>query len=392
MSDAARPSAAVMAMIERLVAFDTTSHLSNLALIEDVRGYLAGLGIRSRLTTDDHGHKANLFATLGPADRPGIVLSGHTDVVPVEGQDWHSNPFQVVERADRLYGRGTSDMKSFLALCLALAPEFLERGLTVPIHLAFSYDEEVGCLGVRRLLADLAHLPVQPRLCIVGEPTEMRVIVGHKSKRSMRCHVHGLECHSALAPQGVNAVEAAAEAVAHLKRIARRMRDEGPFHQLFDPPFTTVHTGVIHGGTALNIVPRECWFDFEFRAIPGHDDAALLSETKEWVAAHVEPEMKAVSPEAGFEWHETNHTAGLDMRDDDEATRFVSALTGANATGRVSFATEAGLFQQAGIPTIVCGPGSIEQAHKPDEFITLDQIAQGEAFLRRLMAQVCAAA
>jgi acetylornithine deacetylase len=244
-------------MIERLVGFDTTSRGSNLALIDFVRDYLDGLGIASELVHSEDGRKANLYATLGPDDRGGVLLSGHTDVVPVDGQEWRSEPFAVVEKDAKLYGRGTSDMKSFIAVVLALAPEFLERGLKTPLHFAFSYDEEVGCLGVRRLLAELEKRPVKPRLCIIGEPTLMRPVTGHKGKRSFRCHVHGFECHSALAHTGVNAVEAAAEMVAHLKGLARGRRDNGPFDPDYSPPYTTIHTGTIRGGTALNIVPKE---------------------------------------------------------------------------------------------------------------------------------------
>lgn len=376
-------------MIERLVAFDTTSHRSNLEAIQFIRDYLASLGVDSRLTHDDAGGKANLYATLGPDDRPGVLLSGHTDVVPVEGQDWDSDPFALVERDGRLYGRGTADMKSFIAVCLAMAPEFLRRGLETPIHFAFSYDEEVGCIGVRRLIADLDNLPVRPGLCIVGEPTEMKVIVGHKAKLSMRVHVRGSACHSALAPRGVNAIEAAAEAIGAIRAIARRLQQQGPHNADFDPPFTTVQTGLVHGGTALNIVPAECRFDFEIRSLPGHDALGLVDELKAHVARHIEPAMKAVDPRAGFIFEETNRTAGLDMRDDDEAVRFVQALAGANTTGRVSFGTEAGLFQQADIPTVVCGPGNIDQAHKPNEFIAVEQVARCEAFMRRLMDRVC---
>jgi acetylornithine deacetylase len=376
-------------MIERLVAFDTTSHLSNLALIEWVKAYLAKLGVESRLTFDDARKKANLFATLGPTDRPGIVLSGHTDVVPVDGQPWDTDPFKLTERDGKLYGRGTSDMKSFLAVVLTLVPEFLRRGLETPIHLAFSYDEEVGCLGVRRLLDDLAAHDIKPQGCIVGEPTDMKVITGQKGKVSVRCQVRGLECHSALAPHGVNAVEAAAETVAFLKRMARTRRREGPFNPLFDPPYTTILTGVIQGGTALNIVPRDCWFDFEFRYIPGDDPFALLEQVERYVKTELEPEMHAVSPDTGFEFDARGGFNGLDITDDAEITTFVKSVSGANSTGKVSFGTEAGLFQHAGIPAVICGPGSIDQAHKPNEFVTLEQVALCETFMRRLIDRVC---
>jgi len=376
-------------MIERLVGFDTTSRLSNLALIEWVEAYLAEHGVESRLTFDDERKKANLFATLGPADKPGLVLSGHTDVVPVDGQDWNSDPFELIERDGKLYGRGTSDMKSFLAVALTMVPEFMRRGLDTPIHLALSYDEEVGCIGVRRLLADLDEVGVKPQSCIVGEPTEMKVITGHKGKLSIRCRVRGLECHSALAPQGVNAVEAAAETIAFLKRMARERRRDGPFNRLFDPAYTTIHTGVIHGGTALNIVPRDCAFDFELRYIPGDDPHALLGLVKQFCATELEPEMHAVAPSTGFHFDAIGGFSGLDIEDDSEIATFAKSLSGANDTGKVSFGTEAGLFQHSGIPTVICGPGSIEQAHKPNEYVALEQIALCERFMRRLMDRVC---
>jgi acetylornithine deacetylase len=376
-------------LVRRLVGFDTTSRDSNLALIAFVRDYLAALGVDSEQVPDETGRKANLFATLGPTDRGGVMLSGHTDVVPVDGQDWSTDPFDVVERDGRLYGRGTSDMKSFLAVVLALAPEFLARGLETPIHLAFSYDEEVGCVGVRRLIARLAERPVRPRLCIVGEPTEMRPIIGHKGKKSYWCHVRGFECHSALAHAGVNAIEAAAEIVAYLKSMARRHRDQGPFDPDYAPPYTTVHTGTIAGGTALNIVPKDCRFEFEFRYLPTDDPVALYDEVRRYAAATILPEMRSVQPGTGIEFGELTSFPGLDTGSNEEVTQWALALSGANATGRVAFGTEAGLFQEAGIPTVVCGPGSIEQAHKPDEFIALDQIRQCEAFLRRLMDRVC---
>jgi acetylornithine deacetylase len=375
-------------MVRRLVGFDTTSSGSNLALIEFVRDYLDRHAVASELVFDETGQKANLFATIGPVEAGGIMLSGHTDVVPVEGQDWHSDPFAVAARGDRLYGRGTADMKSFIAVALALLPELLARRLRVPIHFAFSYDEEVGCIGVRRLIAALADRPNRPLLCIVGEPTLMQPMTGHKGKRSFHCHVTGFECHSAIAHRGVNAVEAAAELVAHLKAMARHKRDGGPFDADYDPPYTTIHTGRIGGGTALNIVPKDCEFDFEFRYLPGEDPEAPIGALRAFAEQRLLPEMRAVRPDAAIDFAELSAFPALDTAEDAEITQLGLALTGANGTGKVSFGTEGGLFQQAGIPTIVCGPGSIEQAHKPDEFVDLDQIVQCEGFLRRLLDRV----
>ncbi len=381
------PSQRSIEMIERLVGFDTTSYRSNLHFIDFAADHLRSLGADIRLTYDDSRGKANLFATLGPADRPGIVLSGHSDVVPVDGQDWTSDPFHVRRAENRLYGRGTADMKSFIALCLALAPDFAARRLSQPVHFAFSYDEEVGCIGARRLIEDLGGLAVRPRLCIVGEPTEMKVIIGHKGKKNVRCEVHGKECHSALNHRGVNAVEIAAEMVAFLRQMQRRIRREGPFDHGYDPPYTTVHTGVIDGGTALNIVPALCEFEFEFRNLPNHDVNDLMAELRAFAQTMI-PEMLEVDEASGIMFAEYNTTAGLDTAPDDEAAVLARQLSGNNDTAKVSFTTEAGLFHDAGIPTVVCGPGSIQQAHKPDEFITLEQLAQGETFLRRLLERM----
>ncbi len=383
-------SPGVLETVERLVGYDSTSRKSNLEIIDYLKDTLSALGAECRLTHNDDGKKANLYATLGPSDRPGVMLSGHTDVVPVEGQAWSTDPFKLVERDRKLFGRGSADMKSFIALAVTLAPEFLERGLETPLHFAFSYDEEVGCLGVRRMIADFANLPVKPRLCIVGEPTGMKVVAGHKGKRNFSCTVHGKECHSALVAQGVNAIEAAAEMIAHIKGMQREIRRDGPFDPAYEPPYTTLHTGVIEGGRALNIVPNQCRFEFEIRALPHQDVDALTDRITSYARAELEPEMKAVHAASGFDFTIMNDTDGFDLPDDHEAVRLVTELTGDNRTGRVSFGTEAGLFNNAGIPTVVCGPGYIDQAHKPDEFISLGQLAQGEAFLRRLMQRLCA--
>jgi acetylornithine deacetylase len=374
--------------IERLVAFPTVSRDSNLSLIECVRDYLAGLGIESLLVHEQTGKKANLYATIGPKDRPGIMLSGHTDVVPVDGQDWKSDPFAVSERDGKLYGRGVADMKSFIAVALATVPKFLERPLATPIHLALSHDEEVGCLGVRSLIAQFDAMPIRPAMCIVGEPTSMQVVRGHKGKLSYRVHVRGLESHSALTHKGVNAVEIAAELIAHLRRMGRHIRDNGPFDEGYDPPYTTVHTGVVHGGTQLNIIPRDCRFDFEFRPLPSQDPVLLFNELTAFAERELVPEMHAVNAETGIRWDKLSEFPGLDTDADSEVSRLVRQLTGGNSTGHVAYGTEAGLFAKAHIPSVVCGPGSIEQAHKADEWITLDQIARCEAFMERLVDRV----
>ncbi|HEY3917844.1 MAG TPA: acetylornithine deacetylase [Stellaceae bacterium] len=374
-------------MIGRLVAFDTTSRESNLALIDFVRDYLDRWRVKSELVYDEGRRKANLFATIGPSDQGGVMLSGHSDVVPVDGQDWASEPFKLEPRGDKLYGRGSADMKSFIAVMLAKVPDFLARQLVVPVHLALTYDEEVGCLGVRPLIAALAPRAAKPRLCIIGEPTLMRPVVAHKGSRRLRCHIHGHEAHSSLTHKGVNAIETAAEVIAHIKGIARSKRADGPFDPAFDPPYTTLQTGVVNGGTAVNIVPRECRFDFEMRHLPADEPDTIVDEVKRF-AATLLPEMQAVSAGAGIAFEETNRVAALAAKDGDEVVQLALALSGANGTGKVSFATEGGFFQEAGIPTVICGPGSIEQAHKADEFIALDQVRQCEDFIDRLIERV----
>jgi acetylornithine deacetylase len=371
-------------MLRRLVGFDTVSRNSNLAAIDFIRDYLDGHGIASRLTFDDTGRKANLFATIGPADRPGVILSGHSDVVPVDDQDWSSDPFTIRAGGDRLYGRGTADMKGFIAVALALAPDFKERAATAPIHLAFSYDEEVGCIGVSRLIEQIGLAEAKPFACVVGEPTSMVPIVGQKGLRTFRCHVHGREAHSSRTPYGVNAVEAAAELIAKIKSIARRVQRQGPFDHGFDPPFTTIHCGSAHGGAAQNIVPAHCDFTFEFRNIPGHDTDPILAEIEEYAHANLEPEMKQVAPEAGFTITPRSGLPDYAIAADHPAVALVKSALGVNDIGRVSYMTEAGLFGRAGIPTVICGPGDIAQAHKPDEFIAVAQIARCETFLLRL--------
>ncbi len=376
-------------LLRRLIAYPTVSRESNLELIEFARAHLAAAGAATRLTYDDDRRKANLFASLGPADDGGIVLSGHTDVVPVDGQRWHSDPFVLGERDGRLYGRGSADMKSFVAVALAFAPEFARRGLRRPLHIALSYDEEVGCIGVGRLIADLEAAGIHPEACIVGEPTLMRPVIAHKGKLSYRCTVRGLSCHSAYAPQGVNAVEAAAEAIAFLKRMARRYRDNGPYDRGFDIAHTTVHTGVIRGGSAVNIVPDACVFDFEFRNLPGDDPLAMVAEFTQFIAESIEPEMRAVDPACGFSIAPLSAMPALGNAPEAAVVGLAQELSGHHDFGKVSFGTEAAHFQRQGIPAVVCGPGSIAQAHKANEYVEVDQVLQCEAFMRRLMTRLC---
>ena len=372
-------------MIQRLVGFDTTSRESNLGLIEWVRDWLQRLGVESRLTYDATGAKANLFATVRKGVRPGIVLSGHTDVVPVDGQPWDTDPFTAALQGDRIYGRGACDMKSYIAAALAATPRFLAADLKAPVHLALSYDEEIGCIGVRGLIEDLERNRIRPAGCIVGEPTGMQPVIANKGFRSFRCAVRGKEVHSALAPQGVNAIDYAARLVAHIRAIADRLRDAGPRDAGFDVPFTTLHTGLIRGGTASNIVPRDCEFHFEIRCLPGADPGELEREIRAYAGDVLEPEMKRIDPDAGVSFFVKSDTPGLAAAEDERITALAQALARDRSTGKVAYAAEAGLFQRAGIPSIICGPGSIEQAHKPNEYITLEQVARCESFMDRLV-------
>ena len=378
-------------LIKRLVSFDTTSRESNLKLIAYIQDYLNDLGVESQLVHNAENTKANLYATIGDKSTSGIMLSGHTDVVPVDGQNWDSDPFQLRQADGRLYGRGTSDMKSFIAITLAMLPEFIERGLNTPLHLAFSYDEEIGCIGVRRLIDKLKGMPVRPAMCIVGEPTNLQVVTGHKGKRSYVVEVRGFEAHSSLAPEGVNAIEYAAELIAHIKKMARRIAASGPYDDLYDVTHTTLHTGTVSGGTQLNIVPRSCRFEFEFRYVGDDDPDALETEIREF-SRTLEADMQSVQADTGIEITMVNDMPGLDMDVDSEIVTFVKSLAGRNDHAKVAFGTEAGLFhQRVGIPSVVCGPGSIHQAHKPNEYIELSQIDAGEAFMKRLMDKICVA-
>lgn len=381
-------------MIRTLVGFDTTSRDSNLALIHWVRDHLAGFGIASTLTFDDERRKANLFATIpardGNATTGGIVLSGHTDVVPVDDQPWSSDPFVATPVGDRIVGRGVTDMKSYSATALALVPLFVEHPLARPLHFALSYDEEVGCVGVRRLIAELPARGVAPAGCIVGEPTGMKLVVAHKGKKSWCCRVRGHEAHSSLTPRGVNAVQIACEIVAHIAAMARRFRDGARRDDAYDVPYTTLHVGTIRGGTALNIVPRDCEFVFEVRHLPFDDPDALLDEVRAYAESFV-PAMRAVAPDAYVAFDPLSTMPGFDTEDGSAIAELGHELCGRAGAGKVSFGTEASLFHGASIPTVICGPGHIEQAHQPDEWVSLGQLALCEAFMRRLAARLHAA-
>ena len=373
-------------ILSALVGFDTTSRNSNLALIGWVESYLDRFGIGHQRVFDATGAKANLWATIGPTAVPGYILSGHTDVVPVDGQKWSHDPFALAERGGRLYGRGSADMKGFLACCLAAVPDMVARPLAHPIHLAFSYDEEVGCIGVRGLIAELARAGVKPAGCFVGEPTEMNVVIGHKAKRSLRVTVQGRTCHSSLAPMGVNAVEFAARLIVKIREISERLAQSGARDPLYDVPFTTAHTGTVQGGTALNIVPDRCTFEFEFRSIAADDLDALAAEVKAYAHDVLEPQMRAVAPEAGFTFEIKSGFPGLEVTPQADTVRLAKRLAGQEQHGKVAYGTEAGLFDGAGIPTVVIGPGSIDQAHKADEFIARAELEKCGRFLDQLVA------
>ncbi|WP_325984851.1 acetylornithine deacetylase [Pseudomonas protegens] len=371
-------------LLARLVGFATVSRDSNLELIGFIRDYLASHGVHSELIYNPERTKANLFASIGPEDRGGVVLSGHTDVVPVDGQAWSVEPFVLSEREGRLYGRGTADMKGFIASVLAAVPGLTRRRLRLPVHLAFSYDEEVGCLGVRPMLERMQQRPHKPLLCLIGEPTELRPVLGHKGKLAMRCQVRGAACHSAYAPYGVNAIEYAARLIGRLGEIGSRLAQPEHHDPRFDPPFSTVQTGTIQGGRALNIVPAECQFDFEVRTLPGYDAQAVVDQLQGYARDQLLPQMQAVQADTGIVLQPLSAYPGLATAADSEAAQLLALLSGSRDFGTVAFGTEGGLFHQVGIPTVVCGPGSMDQGHKPDEFISLEQLHACDALLLRL--------
>jgi acetylornithine deacetylase len=374
-----------LTLAQTLVRLDTVSANSNLALIHVVRDELQRLGVASRLTYNAERTKANLFATLGEGKPAGVILSGHTDTVPWDGQDWSMDPLSGQVRDGKLYGRGSADMKSFIAVAVANAEAFLASDAPFAIHFAFSYDEEVGCFGVRELIADMREAGVRPLACIVGEPTSMVPAIAHKGVYRYKCCVRGKEAHSSLTPQSVNAIEMAARVVGKLRDMAEGFERDEPRYDGFDVPFSTASVGQFHGGIADNVVPRDAEFRYEFRDLPTADAHAMQAQ----VVAHarsLEPAMQRVAPDAGFRFETICEIPSFLGSEQDAVTRLAQRLSGEQRTTLVAFGTEAGLFKNAGIPTVVCGPGSIVQAHQPDEYVSLEQLARCEAFMRGLAA------
>ena len=373
-------------ILEKLVAFDTTSRRSNLALVEWVEAYLAEFQIASTRVADPQNNKSNLYATIGPMVEGGVILSGHSDVVPVDGQNWSSDPWTLTESDGKLFGRGTCDMKGFLALALAAVPIFKQGDR--PVHIAISYDEEVGCLGAPAMIAEIASKLPAPRLAIVGEPSMMKLINGHKGICVHEVEIFGHEAHSSLTHLGISANMVAIQLMHMLAELARNLYENAPVDSPFTPPHATLTIGEMEGGTAANILARRARFLFDLRTPPGEDAADILSPFKSHVAA-LDAEMKAAFPSCGVTVRQLSNAPPLMPQMDREAEDFVRSLTGDNApAGAVAYAAEAGQFQQAGFPTVICGPGSIEQAHQPDEYILVDQMRQGAAFMQRLASKM----
>jgi acetylornithine deacetylase len=374
-------------LLDKLVSFDTTSRESNLGFIEFVRDHLNSLGVQSRLSYDAEKRKANLFATVGEGQAKGIVLCGHTDVVPVDGQAWSTNPFKTHIHDGKVYGRGTVDMKGFIAASLSMLPAFIKSDLKQPLHLAFTYDEEVGCIGVQTLIKDLQSIHIQPAGCFVGEPTRMQVMTGHKGMRVTRCKLQGLEAHSSMAPLAVNAIEYASRMIEKIRLISNEIQYNGPFDSVFKIPHTTLQTGLIKGGSAPNIVAKDCEFVFDCRTLPQSNSDELIAKITDY-ARELEQEMKKIHASSAITFETIANAAPLATPENSPITYLGTALARNNILGRVSFATDAGWLHQAGIPCVVVGPGDIEVAHKPDEFIEISQIQECLSFLDRLRVRM----
>jgi acetylornithine deacetylase len=372
-------------ILARLIAFDTTSTKSNLQLIDFIRNLLDDQGIKSQLVHNDDRSRANLYATIGPLDIGGVMLSGHTDVVPTTGQDWNSDPYQLKTGDKLLLGRGSCDMKGFIACVLAGLPQITAERLQTPIHLAFSYDEEIGCLGAKKLVEAMAGFEIKPRIGLIGEPTNMGMVLGHKGKISFRVTVSGLSCHSAYISNGVNAVEYAADLIAFIRNMNARVQQQLT-DQSYSVPHSTFHVGNINGGTALNIVPRQCEFEFEIRNLPQQDLAALVHEIRHYASDILLADMQARYPESEIRFTETSYYPGLHTDPASTVIAYTRAINPVDKIGdNVSFGTEAGLFNSIGINCLVCGPGSIDQAHKPDEFVSRAQMQSCDQMIENLV-------
>ena len=376
-------SARALELAQTLVRMNTVSHNSNLELIHFIRDHLAKLGVKSRLTFNEDKTKANLFATLGEGKPAGIILSGHTDTVPWDGQDWTMDPLSALVKDGNLYGRGSADMKAFIGVAVSQAEQFLNSDAPFALHYAFSYEEEIGCFGVKELIADLRDANIKPLACIVGEPTSMIPAIAHKGVYRYKCCVRGKEAHSSLTPHSVNAIEMAARVVGRVRDMAEDFEKNESRFEGFDVPFSTSSVGQFHGGIADNVVPRDAEFRYEFRDLPTANAAQMQSEVVAY-AKSLEPAMKKVAPAAGFEFETICEIPSFLGSKDDPVTRLAQELSGEKGTTLVAFGTEAGLFKNAGISTVVCGPGSIQQAHQPDEYVSLEQLARCERFMQGL--------
>lgn len=370
-------------LAQALVRMNTVSHNSNLELIHFIRDILSKLGVKSRLTYNAEKTKANLFATLGEGKPAGVILSGHTDTVPWDGQDWTMDPLSALVKNGNLYGRGSADMKAFIGIAVSHAEQFLNSDAPFALHFAFSYEEEIGCFGVKELIADLRDEGIKPLACIVGEPTSMVPAIAHKGVYRYKCCVRGKEAHSSLTPQSVNAIEMAARVVSRLRDMGEGFEKNEPRFEGFDVPFSTTSVGQFHGGIADNVVPRDAEFRYEFRDLPTANAAQMQAEVVAY-AQSLEPRMKAVAPAAGFGFETICEIPSFLGSKEDPVTRLAQELSGEAGTTLVAFGTEAGLFKNAGISTVVCGPGSIQQAHQPDEYVSLAQLGRCEAFMQGL--------
>ena len=375
--------------LSRLIAFDTTSRHSNLALIHDCADYLESLGLKPWLSHNADQSKANLFATIAAADgstEGGLILSGHTDVVPTDGQTWQSDPYRADIREGRLYGRGSADMKGFIAAVLAAAPAMVQAGLKRPLHIALSYDEEIGCLGAPVMIAELQKRGLTPEHCIVGEPTSMRMVVAHKGIHTFRCAVHGKAAHSSLTPQGVNAIEYAAKLIVFINELAGRLKARHDTDPDYDVPFSTLSVNTIAGGIAGNIVPQLCEFEFDYRNLPHMSPADITAPIEAHIREVLQPQMQAVDAACRIDMRHGENVPAMPEAEAALLHDLITQLVEDSSRLKVAYATEGGQFQQAGIATVICGPGNIEQAHKADEFVELSQLARCDAFLHKLIA------